>query len=177
MIDPSRPEAVLLRAKDRMAWTTNGGKSLRQISVELTDQLMASIVALFDLRQQCSSVSIALTTPTSVTRVELLEDSMYLATYHGPDSSGHQNPYTMRYPRGSQRHLEAKVEIDRELDIAKSQHRLMEFDWSSDETELIRWLGKISGSTRITQDEVDRLRALHAEYTRDFSNFLHRLRY
>ncbi|WP_319365104.1 hypothetical protein [Streptomyces scabiei] len=116
MLDPSLEKSVSRRASDRGNRRNLGINPVPQLVDELRDELLMSVVALFDCRHFCP-IEISYMEDTAVYRVELFDDSAYVSWYHGPESSGRKFPESYKFPPGSLQYETMKMDLNRRSEI------------------------------------------------------------
>jgi len=100
ILDPNSDSALTLRAKDRQKNPKYQGKHLDTLKNEIKDEIYRCIVDLFDSRHKCK-IEICFVEETSVFRLEVFEESLYLSIYHSPDETSNAYPETFRYNKDS----------------------------------------------------------------------------
>jgi hypothetical protein len=150
MLDPTSTKALTRRAADRRQRPGFREKTIDELVCELREELLMSIVALFDCRNKCP-IQIIYTLDTAVTRAEISDDSLYISWYHSPTSPGTIFPETLRFPAGSVLYETLKLDIARQFEIF---HGGMTFDSSHSDGDLIAHLQKLTGDIAIDGDSL-----------------------
>ncbi|MBA9004998.1 hypothetical protein [Thermomonospora cellulosilytica] len=167
MLDPRAKAAIEARAAIKRD-QTNSTKTVTELAREVTDEILMSVVALFDCRHFCES-EIAFTRDVAATRIELFDDAVYISWYQGPDSAKKPIPESLKFARGTfpyevhaqEAHLRFRQTDDPPLKI--SSH--------TSEADLLQHLTKLAGRT-VTRDDVTNWRQEHARLVHEFTNFL-----
>jgi hypothetical protein len=120
-------------------------KTVDELVYELREELLMSIVALFDCRNKCP-IQLIYTLDTAVTRTELCDDSAYISWYHSPTSPGTVFPETLRFPSGSVLYETLKLDITRQFEIFDYG---VTFDSSQSDVDLLKHIRKL------TEDDPD----------------------
>jgi hypothetical protein len=167
MLDPRLEKAVARRAADRRARPSSQGKTLDDLIAELNDELLMSIVALFDCRRICP-VDIIYSGETGVTRTELFDDAVYLTWYHTEASAGRTFPESVRFPVGSLVYETTKLEVGRQYEI---NELAAQFRSSNRDEDLVAHLRTLTRGAS-GPEEVFRLRQRYDEFSTPFVRFL-----
>jgi hypothetical protein len=133
IIDPRDVRSLALRARDRSTNPKYRGKTIDDLIAEVKSELYMSIISLFDCRY-LSSVEIAYGVGTSVLRLEIFDEAMYMSLYHTVKSSQLHFPETLRYSKSSVLYDMFRLHTAREFDICDKRIR---FDSVSDEETLL----------------------------------------
>lgn len=172
MIDPGMSAAVTRRAADRQAWLSSEDKKHEELEKEFRDELMMTIVSLFDLRNTVP-VRIVYTSDMVVYRMELTDDSVFFSWYHGDSSSGREMPESAKFGAESLYFNVLRREMTRRFEILPKQ---IVFDSSKNDSDLLNHLRAISGMS-LTPAEIQIWREKHPAYTNSFTRFLESLGY
>jgi transcriptional regulator with XRE-family HTH domain len=87
MLNPGDSAAISRRSSDRLQWLRSEGKTAADLERELHDELINTVVSLFDYRKICP-VQLLYVEDTAVYRYEMFDDSVFVSWYHGPQSAG-----------------------------------------------------------------------------------------
>lgn len=120
MIDPSANEAITLRALDRLHNPKYSGRDLEALQSSLREEILRSLVALFGCRS-IATIDVALVASTAVDRVELFDDSVFVALYHGIRSRGKAFPETLRYSKTAVAYSQHRLDCLRQFDLARTR--------------------------------------------------------
>ena len=167
MLDPTSTKALTRRAVDRRQRPEYRTKSIDELVDELREELLMSIVALFDCRHKCP-IQVIYTLDTAVTRAELSDDSIYISWYHSPTSPGTIFPETLRFPAGSILYETLKLDMARQFEIFDGG---MTFDSSQGDNYLIEHLCKLTGSSTCG-DSLTHWRDTYSIFIRRFETML-----
>jgi hypothetical protein len=169
-VDPAEEKILARHASDRRMRPGLGDIPLSELVEAVRREIVVSIVALFDCRHVCP-VELVYTQDTSVDRVEILDDSIYVSWYHGPSSPGHLFPEAYRYLRGSVRYETERLDMNRKAEICEKR---VLFSSSHRETDLAAHLNELTGSV-FDSMVIDKARSDHAELVASFIAFLQTL--
>jgi hypothetical protein len=170
MLDPRSSKALTRRAVDRQQRTGSRNKSIDELVTELRDELLMSVVALFDCRLKCP-IQLIYTPDTSVTRSEILDDSIFISWYHGPSSPGANFPETLRFSVGTLIYETLKLDVSRQFEVSDTT---AVFDSSCNDDELLKHLGQVCGQP-VTREDIARWRASYSKFIQPFANTLRSL--
>jgi hypothetical protein len=141
MLDPTSVKALTRRAADRRQRPSFQGKTIDEVTNELREELLMSVVALFDCRNKCP-IDIIYALDTSVTRTELFDDSLYVSWYLGPLSPGTVFPETLRFAAGSILYETLKLDMTRQHEIFTNA---VTFHSAHQDDDLIQHLNSLTG--------------------------------
>jgi hypothetical protein len=153
MLDPESDKVLKARAAERVQQRRTDGrpdKSIDEVIRDIRDEILMSLVALFDQRHVCD-MEIALVREPAVTRLEVFDDAIYLSWYRGPQSTEVPFPETFRFRRGSFMYQVYAPEIRRRYEVADQALRLHR---DTEEDELMTFLGRLTGKA-VGRDELD----------------------
>jgi hypothetical protein len=167
MLSPGDHRAIARRASDRRLWARSKGKSPEQLTQEVHDELIMSVISLFDYRHICP-VELLYTEDTAVFRFEMFDDAVYISWFHGPQSSGKEMPESMRFPLDSFYYKVMKLDFVRRFEI--SEHKIT-FDASQGDDFLIDHLAD-TVNIRLTAEDLFKWRSRHRDYVEDFVDYL-----
>jgi hypothetical protein len=100
ILDPTVSQVIRRRVSDRHRNPRYDGRSDDSLVEALRNEIYMAVVALFDCRDVCA-VEIAYASETSVVRVEMVDDALYMALYLTEQSSRQPFPEALRYSRES----------------------------------------------------------------------------
>ena len=160
MLDPRSTKALTRRAADRRQQPGLREKKIDELVSELREELLMSVVALFDCRNKCP-VQIIYTLDTAVTRAELSEDSIYLSWYHSPTSPGTVFPETLRFPAESVLYETLKLDMTRQFEVFDGG---MTFDSSQGDDHLIAHLRQLTGDISIDSGSLAHWRSAYRAF-------------
>lgn len=167
MLDPRLRNVVARRAADRRMRPSERGKTVEQIIGELREELIMSVVALFDIRQICP-VDVVYTEELGTSRVELFDEVAYLTLYHSALSAGRAFPESIRFAAGSLMYDLCKLDINRRNEISQ---RRIRFHSDLEDADLLAHLGELTGAPT-SQEELERYRDLYATFSQSFVSHL-----
>lgn len=162
-VDPRDEDAIQARAVDRHRRLDHQGKGLSDIAQEIRDEILTSVVALFDCRDVCN-VELGFVTSTSPVRIEIFDNAIYTSLYRTPESLRHTHPVTARFGRESQTYQIFRDECRRQLEISDLRQR---FATRHTDTHLLEYLLSL-GFPHIDAAELTRLREIHHEFIAPF---------
>lgn len=165
ILDPRDEAALNQRAGDRRA--AQPDLKIDQSRRLLVQEILMSVVALFDLRQS-GSIEITYDNDSSVYRYEIYDDALYLSWFHGPKSANRELPESYRFTPESFVYRTLKLDFTRRFEAAQGRVR---FNSASSEEDLIRHLRELSGVDH-TSAMVESLRAGYAQQIEAFAAFL-----
>lgn len=167
MLSPGDTRAISRRAADRKPWVRMAGKSLAQLQSELRQELIASVVSLFEYRRFCP-VELLYVEDTAVYRYEMFDDSVFISWYHGPQSQGKELPESLRFSAGSFWYKALYLDLTRRFDISSQK---VTFTHDQDDDFLMTHLSGVLGQS-VTQDDIEKWRLAHEASVKDFSDYL-----
>jgi hypothetical protein len=170
VVSPGDDRAIGRRASDRLHWARSRGKTLDILKAELRDELVMSVVALFDYRQICP-VELLYIEDTAVYRYEMFDDALYLSWFHGPHSAGREMPESYRFASESFFYKALRLDLNRRFEI--SSHRVL-FDGSQTDLALMQHLESVT-AREVTEADLASWRRRYANYTADFVAYLDRV--
>lgn len=166
MLDPRARRTLEARAAIKRDQTRDS-RSVRQVADDIADEILMSVVALFDCRH-ILPMRIAFVRNVAATRIELFDDAVFISWYQGPDSARKPFPESLRFDKGTfpyevrtQEFHGSHGQADYPLEITK--------DFG--ESDLIQHLSTLAGR-EVTQDDVSNWRKRHARYVAKFAKFL-----
>ncbi|MEU8275813.1 hypothetical protein ACFYOK_10125 [Microbispora bryophytorum] len=167
MLDPRSDNVIRARAAERIEQHSFSGKSVEAVAAKIRDEILMSIVALFDHRYICP-MNIALVQETAVTRLEVFDDALYVSWYRGPNSTKVPFPETFKFRRGSFLYDVYAQEIYRRYDIADHTFQLWQ---KTTEEQLSKFLAELVGSP-VGEGELTRWRNDYAAFAEPVERFL-----
>ncbi|MFJ4623874.1 hypothetical protein [Streptomyces sp. NPDC088812] len=170
MVDPSDESALYRRAADRRLWPSSSGKSNAQLRDEMQDEILMSIVALFDYRHVCP-VEIIYTADPSVYRMEMTDDAVYISWYHADASLAKEMPESLRFQNGTFLYGLLQLETRRLFELSKKG---VTFSSAQGDDYLEEHLRTVSGRN-VVSTEISAWRAEHTRYTAPFADYLRNL--
>jgi hypothetical protein len=170
MLSPGDRRAIARRASDRRLWARSRGKSLQMLETDVHDELIMSVVSLFDYRHICP-VDLLYTEDTAVYRFEMFDEAVYVSWFHGPHSSGREMPESMRFLADSFYYKTLRLDLMRRFEI--SPHKVT-FDASQDDQFLVDHLRQVAG-IEMTVNQLASWRERYREYVADFVVYLRSL--
>lgn len=172
MMDPGSASSIVRRAADRQRWASSAGRTLAQLQADLRDELLITIVALFDYRTT-APVRLVYTDDAVVYRMELTDRSLFFSWYHGPDSAGKEMPEAVQFSVDSMYYQVMQQEMTRRFEVLRKQ---VHFESGQSDDDLLRHLHEMTGR-RVDAAELATLRADYDHYADDFHQYLTRLGY
>ena len=166
-VDPRNEGAVNARASDRRKRTEYEGKKLPDIAQEIKDEILSSVVALFDCRDICS-IDLGFVANTSPVRMEIFDNAIYISLYRVLEPLRTMHPATARFGKESQTYQIFRDECRRQLDISSLRTR---FKSSDTDSELLEYLSSL-GYREVDAAVLDMLRAAHHEFIAPFTRAL-----
>jgi hypothetical protein len=170
MLNPGDSAAISRRSSDRLQWLRSEGKTAADLERELHDELIITVVSLFDYRKICP-VQLLYVEDTAVYRYEMFDDSVFVSWYHGPQSAGRELPESLRFSDQSFMYSTMKLDLIRRFEI--SSHQAV-FRPSQGDDYLIGHLAEYAGITATPQDIAD-WRKRYVEYVEDFCLYLDKI--
>lgn len=169
MTDPRHRASVDARAADRKSTATYEQLEVGQIAERLQEELIGSVISLFDLRQRCR-VEIALISDEAIYRYELTDSALFFSWYHSPNSGGKVMPEAMQFAADSMLYRVLDLESRRRMD---SSH-LAKISFRSDATEqdLVQVVRDLLGDHSADVNTVAHYRRRHAELVARFVEYL-----
>lgn len=166
MLDPRADGALLRVASDRQK-RGDPHREDRASQDGIRDEVLMSVVALFDCRHICQ-VEIALIAATGLTRVELMDDCVFVSWFHHPAGAQPEFPETFRFKAGSFFYDYHQIDFSRRFEIAEKR---IQFDVAVREQELFGILEPLVGRS-VTPTDIERWRGAYAEYMENFADHL-----
>lgn len=167
MIDPQNNEALYKRAADRKGWPASQNKTPQQLYEEIREEILCSVVALFDYRHACP-VEVSYTADPSVYRYEMFDDSVYVCWYHEQGSLGKEMPEALKFSNQSFWYKLLRMEDQRQFDLSQKKAK---FDAAQDDSFLIAHLWQVTGD-QPSPDDIRAWRTRYTELSADFVGFL-----
>ncbi|WP_380283915.1 hypothetical protein [Kitasatospora purpeofusca] len=167
MLSPGDARAIGRRAADRVYWERFAGKEPQQLEAELRDELIISVVSLFDYRRFCQ-VDLLYIEDTAVYRYEMFDESVYISWYHGAQSQAKEMPESMRFPANSFLYKTLRLDLTRRFGISNSK---VSFTPEQNDDFLAAHLAGLLGEP-VTQSDIDKWRRDYQDHVDDFSRFL-----
>lgn len=167
VLHPGHRNVLSRRAADRAQHSDSKGKSLDSLIDDIKNEILMSLVALYDNRYYCD-IEVVFAQESSVTRIELLDDALYLSWYRGPSSTEARFPETLRFQRGTFLYDVQAQELHRPFQIAKQS-----FHPKSDmgEGELLTFLSDLTGDS-IGSEQLDAWRSDFIDFSVQISECL-----
>lgn len=172
MIGPHLRPSIIRRAADREKWVSQAGKNVDELEQIVRQELIATIVSLFDFRRSCP-VHIAYTSDTVVYRMELTDDAVFFSWFHGPSSANKEMPEAVQFRKESMYYQVLRQEVNRKFEVA--EHKIT-FDAHHTEADLLAHLRDLTGRDYEPADLVS-LRAFYESNTEKLRDFLRDLEY
>ncbi|GAA4913090.1 hypothetical protein HD597_012385 [Nonomuraea thailandensis] len=167
MLRPGDRRSIARRASDRRFWARSRGKTPETLEAEVYDELVMSVISLFDYRHICP-VDLLYTEDTAVYRFEMFDDAVYVSWFHGPQSSGREMPESMRFSANSFHYKTLRLDLIRRFEISTNK---VTFDASQDDEFLMSHLTELIGKQVIAED-LSRWRQRYNAYVGDFVGYL-----
>jgi hypothetical protein len=158
-VDPRDDSAVNARAADRRRRSGSEGKTLSDIAQDIREEILSSVVALFDCRDVCS-IELGFVANTSPVRMEIFDNAIYISLYRMTESLRSTHPATVRFAKESQTYQIFRDECRRQLDISALRRR---FTARDSDTELLEYLLSL-GYPEVDVTQLHRLRQSHREF-------------
>jgi hypothetical protein len=172
-LDPGSDRILRPRAVDRSRIPSNRGKSVEALVAEIRDEILMSMVALFDCRELCS-IEVTYAAETAVTRADLFDDAVYLSWYYGPESTRQTFPEAFRFDAGSFVYSIQRSEMFRRFEVAEQGQSKFDLDPSQEDADLISLL-KDSTDHDFSREDLTRWRQSYETFSRPFIAQLERL--
>jgi hypothetical protein len=163
-LDPQSTEALKARAVERLQQRRADNMpaaSVEEVIEDIRQEILMSLVALFDQRQRCS-VKVAFAQEPSATRLEVFDDAVYVSWYQSPKSTRLPFPETFRFLRGSFLYEVYALEVRRRHDLAD---RTLEFRRRTTEAELPALLTPFAGRP-VSVGDLSAWRGKYAQFVR-----------
>ncbi|GAA2887975.1 hypothetical protein [Streptomyces mexicanus] len=167
MLSPGDTMAIQRRAADRVYWERFEGKDIQQLEEELRQELIWSVVSLFDYRRFCA-VDLMYVEDTAVYRYEMFDDSVYISWYHGAQSHAKEMPESLRFPANSFLYKTLQLDLVRRFEISNNK---VTFTRAQNDDFLAQHLAELLGEP-VDQSDIDRWRQEGESKVGDFSEFL-----
>ncbi|MEV0381732.1 hypothetical protein [Nonomuraea sp. NPDC050643] len=167
MLDPRSSRVLNARAAERMDQESGSRLSVEDISADIRQEILMSVVALYDCRLFCSP-DIAFVQETAATRIELLDDAVYVSWYQGPESTKRRFPETLKFARGTFFCDVLAQEFHRRHNLADLKIR---FNSDTSESELCDQVAVLAGRP-CTLHDLQHWRSTHATFSEPFEDFL-----
>lgn len=165
--DPSSQSAMRRRVADRSQNPKYGHKNPTALLEDMQKELKESVVALFDQRF-ASSISLAFSSETFVTRAEITDQTCFVALYFSSNSRGQSFPETLEFDAGSFYYQVQRLDSDRRVELAET---LVRFDYTTSESELLAEMSRLFGS-EFDSEDLSLLRQRYAARMKNFTTFL-----
>lgn len=169
-LDPGSPQVLRRRAIDRQRYPHLQGMDVEEIVARTKDEILMAVVALFDCRRICT-VEIAYVADTSVKRIEMLEDCVYISSLQSTSSENAEFPETRCFSARSFAYTTEELDAKRLMEIAEKKVTFSRY--ASDE-DLLAHLRSLTGR-QVTEEEVEGWRTQYATFAADFTAKLQRL--
>ncbi len=166
MLSPGDTMAIQRRAADRVYWERFEGKDIQQLEEELRQELIWSVVSLFDYRRFCA-VDLMYVEDTAVYRYEMFDDSVYISWYHGAQSHAKEMPESLRFPANSFLYKTLQLDLVRRFEISNNK---VTFTRAQNDDFLAQHLAELLGEP-VDQSDIDRWRQEGESKVGDFSEF------
>ncbi|WP_045746956.1 hypothetical protein [Actinoplanes rectilineatus] len=168
ILDPGDEQALNRRVADRVARQPDRrGDALDDGRRSLVDEILMSVVALFDCRKSIP-VEIVYDGDSSVHRYEIYSDALYLSWFHGPQSAESELPQSYRFGPESFIYKTLDLDFSRRFESSPKRYR---FDGGVDDDFLPRHLTELTG-VEVSTDKISALREGYAEQIKNFRHFL-----
>jgi hypothetical protein len=167
LVDPRNDGAMDARAQDRRRRPQYGDKPLAEIKQDIRNEILDSVIALFDCRYVCT-IELGVAAGTSSLRIEIFDDAIYLSLYRAPSSVRSSHPETVRFDKTSQLYEIFRDECRRQFEVADI-HRL--FTTRDDEADLLRYLDQL-GYEHVDAAILDRVRERNRSFLDQFTGAL-----
>ncbi len=168
MTDPRSTAAVHLRARDRhSSASVYSGLKVQDIAEKLHEELIGSIVALFDLRDRCS-IHVVFVDQPAVYRYEMTDDMLFLSWYHSAASQGKWMPQAMRFGRESMLYAILMLEMERRFEAVGPGYRFAANDPEDKIVEILKELGCKDANQKL----VESYRRKYLSHTAKFRDYL-----
>lgn len=157
------------RVADRIKNPKYVGKSPETIATEMQDEILESLVGLFDYRH-LASIEVIFSDETAVTRTELTDSAVFVTWYHGVESRGQAFAETLSFEPTSFYYQVARLRILRTGDLNRSD-KAIRFNYNTTEKEARSALAALF-NRRIKDIFIPDLRAAFQVRMDSFNNFL-----
>lgn len=166
ILDPRSQETMQARAAIRKD-QTRSGMEVRDIAGEIKDEILMSVVALFECRAFCSP-EIHFVRDVAATRSELFDDAVYISWYQGPESARRQFPESLKFSQGTFFYQVQAQELHQRHLLAGYK---MKIDQNTNEADIISHLSELA-ERQVTPDDLRGWSAKYAQYVEEFEKFL-----
>jgi hypothetical protein len=163
ILDPKDNRSITLRARDRSLNPKYSNKSMNELIEGIRHELYMSIVSLYDCRY-LAPVEIAYGVGTSVLRLEIFDEAMYMSLYHTSKSVPLNFPETIRYKKQSVLYDMFRMDSFREFELSENR---IKFDNSTNESVLLNHLADM-GMSNVSIAAVNDFRDEYAKFSDDF---------
>jgi hypothetical protein len=161
ILNPLDIRSISIRANDRLKNPKYRDQS--NVSDEIKNEIYMSVIALFDCRMTCT-VEIAYCLGTSVARLEIFDEALYVSLYHTDKAQLREFPETLRYSKKSMQYNLHRMDSFREFDVAE---RKVTFDRETKEDELVKHLKEI-GMNPVNAHIIMKYRERHKAFSDKF---------
>jgi hypothetical protein len=148
MLNPADDPVIRARAADRSRQSPFRTASLEQLIADVRDEILMSLVALFDVRDLCP-VDIRLLNDPVITRMELFDKSVYLSWYQGPDSPEQPYPETVRFDSDSFMYQVERLATAKQFEDSR---KVTHFDPGHTDKDLLAYMSGLMGIDVEAQD-------------------------
>jgi hypothetical protein len=166
ILDPRSDDVLEARAaikKDQ----TGSPKGIRDLAEEIRNEILMSVVALFDCSDFCSP-EVYFVQDVTATRVELFDDAAYISWYQGPKSADKPFPESLKFAHGTFPYLVQTQELHLRRGLPTYR---MEIRRNAREADILSDMSELAGR-RIELDDIRAWRIAYDRYIADFKKFL-----
>ncbi|HEX8279038.1 MAG TPA: hypothetical protein VF540_10100 [Segetibacter sp.] len=165
MLNPCDNNSITLNAKIKKQTLKYKNKSLLEIEKEIREDIYRCIIALFDCNTTYP-IHVAFENSTSVYRIELFDNSLYLSAYY--EKAIVFYPETYKYDRNSFIYDIFRQDITRHFE---NSHKI-EFKGNSDDDKLLNILKVDLECKTITIRDINRFREEYKMFIKNFNKEL-----
>lgn len=169
MLDPRSRETLQARAAIRKD-QTRSGKEVQDIADEIKNEILMSVVALFECKAFCAP-EIHFVRDVAATRSELFDDAVYISWYQGPESAKRPFPESLKFARGTFPYQVQAQELHQRHGLAGYKIKI---DQNTNEADILSDLSELAGRS-VTPGDLRGWSAEHARYVENFEKFLDRI--
>lgn len=166
ILNPQNEVIIALRANSRQRNPESQKKSFEELKDEVRYEIYKSIVGLYDSKMKCP-IEICFSEDTSVTRIEMFDDALFLLLYYTLDTSSSDFPITLKYDKNSIFHDLYRKDFYRVFDEISKEKFI--FNSKSTEKDLIKILNKI-GMKNFTEKQLQQIRDENNIFSQEFVN-------
>ena len=172
MVDPTFQPSVHRRAVERGLQRVNAKKDADELKGALYQELLFTIVDLFDYREFCS-VELVYHYDPIVYRFEMTDDAVFLSWYNGPSSPRRPMPESMQFQRSSFYYSVLSQTMARRFEASDS----VKFTGSSGDEDLVDHLARLLDDEDEAREVVAQARLTRRQRGKKLTDYLRTIGY